>query len=215
MIGCGISGLRCADILLQKQYRITILEARDRIGGRIHQIETGGYLVDLGANWIHEPNDNPILRLADESDTTTFERPAQQATFNRYGKRFDDETAVLLKTTLWDLVGKAEDRSLLSWADIDSQDSMFDWIRREAMKRYSDDPDFRDALLDEAQRLGQFHGDPASTLSLRFACMEEGPGGKDLFVASTYKRVLGLLEERVSGKCIIRLNTEVVHVYGR
>ena len=113
IIGCGISGLRCADVLLQKQCKVTILEARDRIGGRIHQIKTRGHLVDLGANWIHEPNDNPILGLAKQSNTITFERPAHQATFDRQGKRLDDETAVRLKTTLWDLVPLRISRELL------------------------------------------------------------------------------------------------------
>lgn len=35
IIGAGISGLRAADVLLQKGYKVTILEARDRIGGRV------------------------------------------------------------------------------------------------------------------------------------------------------------------------------------
>lgn len=35
VIGGGISGLRCADILIQNGARVTILEARDRIGGRV------------------------------------------------------------------------------------------------------------------------------------------------------------------------------------
>lgn len=35
VVGSGISGLRCADILLQSGARVTILEARDRIGGRV------------------------------------------------------------------------------------------------------------------------------------------------------------------------------------
>lgn len=35
VIGAGISGLRCADILIQNGARVTILEARDRIGGRV------------------------------------------------------------------------------------------------------------------------------------------------------------------------------------
>ena len=99
IIGCGVSGLRCADILQQRGAKVTILEARDRIGGRIHQIETGGHTVDLGANWIHEPNKNPIAELAKQSNTVTFERPAEQATFSRYGVRFSDAIAVQLKTT--------------------------------------------------------------------------------------------------------------------
>lgn len=35
IIGCGLAGLRCADILLQRGIRVTMLEARDRIGGRV------------------------------------------------------------------------------------------------------------------------------------------------------------------------------------
>lgn len=35
IIGAGFSGLRCADILVQNGARVTILEARDRIGGRV------------------------------------------------------------------------------------------------------------------------------------------------------------------------------------
>jgi monoamine oxidase len=35
IVGAGISGLRCADILLSHGFEVTILEARDRIGGRV------------------------------------------------------------------------------------------------------------------------------------------------------------------------------------
>jgi hypothetical protein len=35
VVGAGISGLRCADILLQQGFQVTMLEARNRIGGRV------------------------------------------------------------------------------------------------------------------------------------------------------------------------------------
>lgn len=35
IVGAGISGLRCADVLIRSGARVTIYEARDRIGGRV------------------------------------------------------------------------------------------------------------------------------------------------------------------------------------
>lgn len=35
IVGAGISGLRCADVLVKSGARVTIYEARDRIGGRV------------------------------------------------------------------------------------------------------------------------------------------------------------------------------------
>lgn len=35
IIGAGLAGLRCADMLIQNGARVTILEARHRIGGRV------------------------------------------------------------------------------------------------------------------------------------------------------------------------------------
>jgi NADPH-dependent 2,4-dienoyl-CoA reductase/sulfur reductase-like enzyme len=35
IVGAGFAGLRCADILLQQGVKVTIFEARHRIGGRV------------------------------------------------------------------------------------------------------------------------------------------------------------------------------------
>ena len=35
IVGAGVSGLRCAQVLSEKGLKVTILEGRDRIGGRV------------------------------------------------------------------------------------------------------------------------------------------------------------------------------------
>lgn len=35
VIGAGVAGMRCADVLLQHGVKVTILEGRDRVGGRV------------------------------------------------------------------------------------------------------------------------------------------------------------------------------------
>lgn len=35
IVGAGVSGLRCATVLLEQSYEVTIVEARNRIGGRV------------------------------------------------------------------------------------------------------------------------------------------------------------------------------------
>jgi monoamine oxidase len=70
IVGAGVAGLRCADILLHHGFQVIILEARDRIGGRIHHFKLpSGQVVDLGPNWVHGTESNPILELAKETDT--------------------------------------------------------------------------------------------------------------------------------------------------
>lgn len=74
VVGAGVAGLRCADILLQRGFDVTILEGRDRIGGRVTQATLpSGHLADLGANWIHGTESNPILDLARETNTPTHD----------------------------------------------------------------------------------------------------------------------------------------------
>ena len=48
VIGAGIAGLTAANALARAGHAVTVLEARDRIGGRLHTVSLGGGAVDLG-----------------------------------------------------------------------------------------------------------------------------------------------------------------------
>lgn len=60
VVGAGVSGLTCARELRQAGVAVTVVEARDRVGGRIWTGEVAGFAVDLGGAWIHGPRDNPL-----------------------------------------------------------------------------------------------------------------------------------------------------------
>jgi len=66
IIGAGLSGLYTA-YLLQDKYNITIIEARDRIGGRI--VTTGGN--DMGPSWVWMHHTN-IIQLIKELNLELF-----------------------------------------------------------------------------------------------------------------------------------------------
>ena len=72
VIGAGISGLAAARHLTDHGWDVLVLEARDRIGGRIW---TGQRWADcpsdLGASWIHGITDNPIAALAAKAKAKT------------------------------------------------------------------------------------------------------------------------------------------------
>ena len=65
IVGAGIAGLTAANALAHHGVDAVVVEARHRLGGRLHTVELGGLPVDLGGSWIHEPIGNPLTDFAD------------------------------------------------------------------------------------------------------------------------------------------------------
>lgn len=72
VIGAGMSGLAAARHLADHGHGVTVLEARNRIGGRIWTSTTwSGIPLDLGASWIHGIDGNPVVDLAEQAGART------------------------------------------------------------------------------------------------------------------------------------------------
>lgn len=68
VIGAGLAGLAATKSLLENGFtNVTVLEASDRIGGRVQSIQHGQATLELGATWIHGANGNPVYHLAKDS----------------------------------------------------------------------------------------------------------------------------------------------------
>jgi polyamine oxidase len=64
VVGAGIAGLTVANALAHAGVECVVVEARDRIGGRLHTVDLAGSPVDLGGSWIHTPVGNPMRAFA-------------------------------------------------------------------------------------------------------------------------------------------------------
>ena len=73
VVGSGISGLTAARLLAHEGLRVVVLEARDRIGGRLHSDRSDGHVTDLGASWIHGIDGSPVAAAAEAFGLRTLE----------------------------------------------------------------------------------------------------------------------------------------------
>jgi polyamine oxidase len=67
VVGAGIAGLTVANALAHGGVECVVVEARDRIGGRLHTVDLAGSPVDLGGSWIHTPVGNPMRAFAQQA----------------------------------------------------------------------------------------------------------------------------------------------------
>lgn len=73
VIGAGISGLSAAAELLRAGRSVVVLEARDRIGGRVHTEREDGRVTDLGASWIHGIDGSEVYAETEAAGMPTVE----------------------------------------------------------------------------------------------------------------------------------------------
>ena len=80
VIGAGLSGLISARNLHRSGKSVLVMEARDRIGGRMHGRRlASGQWIDLGGQWVG-PTQHRILALLDEYGVRRFPSPTHGRT---------------------------------------------------------------------------------------------------------------------------------------
>src|SRR6201987_543348 len=80
VVGAGMAGLTAARTLAEAGLKVLVVEAQDRIGGRIWTRHVGDEAIELGAEFIHgRPPE--LWALIDEAGLETYERDGSQVCF--------------------------------------------------------------------------------------------------------------------------------------
>lgn len=112
IIGAGMAGLGAARELQKAGRHFLVLEARDRVGGRIWTDRSWGLPLDLGASWIHGVKQNPVTQLANDFKIKILPTNTENLTLTRYdslslydweGKKLNKSEILRLKRRLEDL----------------------------------------------------------------------------------------------------------------
>jgi putrescine oxidase len=73
VIGAGPSGLTAARELRKAGYTVTVLEARDRVGGRTHTDVIDGAVLEIGGQWV-SPDQTALMGILQELGMETYSR---------------------------------------------------------------------------------------------------------------------------------------------
>ena len=122
IIGGGMSGVSAVYHLVKHltsasgrdspRTKILLLEARDRLAGRIHAVDLKSCSVELGANWIHGTSGNPVCDLAlkyrmADADNRMTEKQETATSGKEYTLHAVREDGRRIEQTLLQAVGDA------------------------------------------------------------------------------------------------------------
>jgi monoamine oxidase len=122
VVGAGAAGLRATELLATAGYLVTLVEARDRTGGRAltDAASLGALPLDLGCQWLHDSANNAFADRSDELGAVENVAESQNWVFD--GRLKEDGSTLIGEQSGW--VEKA-----LNHTDLDIS-------AREAVRRY-------------------------------------------------------------------------------
>jgi len=127
VIGAGVAGLAAASRLHAAGRCVVVLEARDRIGGRVWTDRSMGFPMEMGATWIEGARGNPITAIARQHGLRTHVGTLdEEAAFDHDGRRLAGAEIAELEEAQEELTDAVEAFAERQPADV----SIGDGVRR-------------------------------------------------------------------------------------
>ncbi len=148
VVGAGMAGLVAARLLHDSGFAVTVLEARNRLGGRTWTDDSLGAPLDLGGSWVHGVEGNPLTLWCDKLGVALVENRGDRLLIDkrataptREGQR---KRAVL---------GRAAFKTAIEWASWKSKAMTAVNGPRSISVKQAVDPLLRAAWLPEVDKL--------------------------------------------------------------
>ncbi|KAI9015515.1 amine oxidase [Hyaloraphidium curvatum] len=206
VIGSGCSGLAAATALARSGYRnITVLEARDRIGGRTFTDYRWGkdVAIDQGCMFIHGSTGNPLIRDFGKKLKLVETRDGR---YTRSPLHPPCDSAEPLPTAVSKLIGlrvaQLMDKAVAyAMKHPETPMSYKEWAQKAVadgwyVEGFAEGTQERAALMGMIDAVSDFEAAPLSDLSLVMFATEAAREGADAFVTSGYDGVLKQMLKR-------------------
>ena len=198
VIGAGISGLAAAKKLKDKGFNVIVLEAQEKIGGRIRTDRSLGIAFDEGASWIHGPKGNPITNLASQADANTYLTDDDSLkVFDNNGTAYSDAFLDAQYTQFENALNAVRSIGTQSQSFLEVFNSLYPTQENNRLWKY-----MLSAYLEFDT------GGDISTLSSKYFDDDEAFSGKDVIITNGYDKIANLLGQGLD----IRLNSRVTEV---
>jgi monoamine oxidase len=202
VLGAGIAGLAAARTLADKGWSVIVLEARERVGGRMWTNTSLGLPLDLGASWIHGIKGNPITKLADQFGAETAPTDYDNGiVYDFDGREMSDAEYVEMENLFDSIYGEVEKMQEDTDNDMSLQEAFDEVI---ADRDLSDDQLHKLQFVIEGQFALELGADP-DHLSLWEWDQDGEFGGMDVVFPQGYNQITDGLAQGLD----IRLGTLV------
>ena len=188
VIGAGMAGLSAARRLEAGGYRVIVVEARDRPGGRMWTDYSLGTAVDLGAAWIHgDSSSNPLMKMVDKHGLTTKATDWDETWLFDIGHgEIEDESY----DAIWRKSESIIERLHEAQSTASSKRSVED-VLLPMLKRFSGDPIVKRGI--EWRLASQIEVEYATNfdqLALKHWDMDERFSGDDVIVSGGFQKIV-------------------------
>lgn len=215
IIGAGVSGLKAANVLLEKlePHQVLILESDSRVGGRLKTDTTSskvGLTYDLGASWYHDALSNCVLQELSDDCTIDWNKDVyyddkDSAWYDEHGlidvnslklNRVFEELEKYIEMYFFENTGEE---------DVSLQEIVNKYIEKYEIRLTPEQIEYIPRMI---RYFELWYGITWDNISGKYAIMEHE--GRNLYNLHGYQMLVDKLSSKIEGK--IMLNQQVVSV---